>query len=111
MSFLGASFIFGSLILLPLMIIDLQQNPLPSLTPTLAGSLLYIAIFPSILSYLFWNRGVELIGASMAGFFICLMPVFTAVLAALLLNEQLFWYHLAGMLMIVSGFVLFQQRQ
>ena len=111
MSFLGASFIVGSLLLLPLLLWDMTQNPLPQLTPVLSGSFLYIAIFPSILSYLFWNRGVAMIGASMAGFFICLIPVFTAVLAAMFLNESLYWYHLVGMLLIVTGFILFQRRQ
>lgn len=110
MAFLGASFIIGSLLLLPLLLWDIMQNPLPEITPLLTGSFLYIAIFPSILSYLFWNRGVAMVGASMAGFFICLIPVFTAVLAAVFLNESLYWFHIVGMLLIVSGFILFQRR-
>ena len=111
MSFLGATFIIGSLLLLPLWLWDITQHPLPEMTPVLSGSFIYIAVFPSILSYLFWNRGVAMIGASMAGFFICLIPVFTAVLAAVFLHESLYWYHLAGMLLIVTGFILFQRRQ
>lgn len=110
MSFVGASFIIGSLLLLPLFLWDLSINPLPALNDKLAIGLVYIAIFPSILAYLFWNRGVVTVGASTAGFFICLIPVFTALLAALFLDEGLAWYHLAGMLLIVAGFVLFQQR-
>ena len=110
MSFLGASFVIGSILLIPLFIWDLSNNPFPEMTPLLAGGFLYIAIFPSIVSYLFWNRGVALIGASLAGFFICLIPVFTAILSAIVLKEALSWYHLVGMVFILTGFILFQRR-
>jgi drug/metabolite transporter (DMT)-like permease len=109
-SFLGGIFIFGSLLLLPFFIWDLTLHPLPDLDSTLSASLLYLAVFPSIIAYLSWNRGVALIGASKSGFFICLIPLFTAILATLFLNENLLWYHLAGLVLIVIGFVLFQAR-
>ena len=110
LSFLSASFIIGSLLLVPFFLWDMTQNPLPALNTVTIGSFIYIAIFPSILSYLFWNRGVHMIGASLAGFFICLIPIFTAVLASVFLDEILLWFHLAGMILIISGFLLFQKR-
>ncbi len=110
LSLLGASFIAGSLLLVPLFIRDMSEHTLPDLTFELSASLLYVAVFPSIISYLFWNRGVELAGASLAGFFICLIPVFTAILAALFLHEQLYWYHIAGLFLILGGFLLFQLK-
>jgi drug/metabolite transporter (DMT)-like permease len=110
MSFLGISFIVGTLALVPLFVVDVTSNGLPQLTSLTVGSLFYIAIFPSILAYLFWNLGVTVVGANQTGFFICLIPVFTAVLAAVFLNEQLQWFHLLGLLLIVGGFVLFQRR-
>ncbi|NNJ91951.1 MAG: DMT family transporter [Gammaproteobacteria bacterium] len=109
-SFLGGTFISGSLLLIPFFMWDLTLHALPQVNSTLIYSLLYVAIFPSIMSYLFWNRGVALVGASLSGFFICLIPVFTAVLAAVFLNETLLWYHFAGLVLIVFGFVLFQSR-
>ena len=38
--------------------------------------LLCVALFSSVLAYIFWNRGVEEVGASVAGLFVHLMPVF-----------------------------------
>ena len=38
----------------------------------------YIAIFPSILAYIFYNRGVDLLGPTRAGFYLFLVPVFGA---------------------------------
>ena len=110
LSFLGISFIVGSLALVPLFAVDVVVSGLPQLTSLTISSLLYIAIFPSILAYLFWNRGVAQVGANQTGFFICLIPLFTAVLAAVFLDETLQWFHLFGLLLIVSGFVLFQRR-
>ncbi|OGT93155.1 MAG: hypothetical protein A2298_02570, partial [Gammaproteobacteria bacterium RIFOXYB2_FULL_38_6] len=42
---------------------------------------LYLGIFPSILSYIFWNYGVRTAGASIASVFMYLLPVFTALIA------------------------------
>jgi len=110
LTFIGSSFIFGCLFLVPLILFDLTVNPLPALDQQLALSLIYVAIFPSIASYLAWNRGVQIIGPSMAGFFICLIPVFTAILGSVFLKEALHWYHYTGMLIILIGFMLFQRQ-
>jgi len=109
-SFLGATFISGSLLLIPFFLWDLTLHPLPEVNSTLTYSLLYIAIFPSIISYLFWNRGVAMFVATLSGFFFCLIPIFTAVLASVFLNETLLWYHFVGLVLIVFGFALFQSR-
>lgn len=109
MSFLSASFILGSLLLIPFFLIDMRYHPLPVISQPLIYSLLYIAIFPSILSYLFWNRGVTMVGANIAGFFICLIPVFTAIMASIFLQEALHWYHLVGLMLVITGFILFQK--
>jgi drug/metabolite transporter (DMT)-like permease len=42
---------------------------------------LYLALFPSILAYIFWNRAVAELGANRTGQFLHLMPAFGAVLA------------------------------
>ena len=55
-----------------------------------------VALFSSVLAYMFWNRGVEEVGANVAGLFVHLMPVFGIVLAWLLLGEHLAPYHVAG---------------
>ncbi|MBT4286241.1 MAG: DMT family transporter [Deltaproteobacteria bacterium] len=66
----------------------------------------YIIIFPASLSYLFYNRGVELLGANRAGLFLHLMPVFGSIMAILFLNETFRWYHTLGIVLIASGIYL-----
>ncbi len=63
----------------------------------------FVALFPSVLGYLCYNRGVELIGAGRASQFMHLMPIFGAVLAVGLLGESFHLYHAAGLLLIAAG--------
>lgn len=69
-------------------------------------SLMYIVIFPSILSFYFWNSATIAIGASKAGQFTHLMPIFGAIIAYFLLDEVLQFYHLVGMSLIFLGIYL-----
>ena len=74
-----------------------------SVTATNIAALVSVALFSSVLAYIFWNRGVEQVGASVAGLFVHLMPVFGVVLAWLFLGERLALYHLAGIALILAG--------
>ncbi|MGE5504850.1 MAG: DMT family transporter [Actinomycetota bacterium] len=67
------------------------------------AAIAYTAVFPSLLAYALWNRGVAALGAAVAGQFTYLMPLFTAVLAVLLLDEHFRWYHAAGGGLIFAG--------
>lgn len=75
------------------------------LQPTLltVGALAYVSVFPSLVAYACWNRGVEMIGANRAGVFLHLVPLYSAGLAGLLLSESLMLYHIAGFLLILGG--------
>ncbi|NVJ53437.1 MAG: DMT family transporter [Campylobacteraceae bacterium] len=68
--------------------------------------LIYVSLFPSVLSFYFWNTGVEVIGASKAGQFAHLMPIFGSILAFIFLGEKLHTYHIAGAVMIAIGIYL-----
>ena len=70
----------------------------------------YLGLFATVLAYLAWNRGVEIIGAVRAGPYLYLLPVFAAALATLLLGEQLHGYHFAGVALIFGGIYLTSKR-
>mgnify|MGYP003563181306 CR=1 FL=1 len=109
MSFMTYTFGLGCLGLLPLYLWEMSVLGTFTLTPGVAGSIAYVAIFPSIVAYFCWNRGVAVIGANRTGLFINLIPVFAATLAVIFLGESLKSYHLAGMILIVVGFVMFNR--
>lgn len=75
------------------------------LQPTLLtfSAIAYVAIFPSLVAYAAWNKGVDLIGANRAGAMLHLVAIYSAVLAGVLLGERLMPYHLVGFVLILGG--------
>jgi drug/metabolite transporter (DMT)-like permease len=106
LSFLVATMGIGSLMILPFYLWETAQGGriLDGLPAWLA--LAYIAVFPSFIAYLFFNRGIELIGAGRAGQSWHLMPVFGSILAVLFLGETFYVYHAIGISMIGAGILL-----
>ncbi len=80
--------------------------------PTPAGWLvvLYIALFPSCLSQIFFMRGVELIGPARAGVFINLVPIFAAILAVSILGEPFEWHHGTALALVLGGIWLSERK-
>jgi drug/metabolite transporter (DMT)-like permease len=106
LSFLGVTFIIGALILLPFYVWEtFTRRPIHFDRSTLLA-VCYVAVFPSIVSYFCFNRGVELIGANRAGLFMYFMPLFGSLMAIVFLGESFHWFHVAGLLLIVPGILL-----
>lgn len=72
-------------------------------SPLTLAVLVYVTIFPGILAYICWNRGIEAVGAARGGVFLHLIPVYGAVLATTLLGEKLMLFHIVGCGMILAG--------
>ncbi|EFG8200115.1 DMT family transporter [Salmonella enterica subsp. enterica] len=72
--------------------------------------LLYVAIFPSILSQIYFVQGVEMIGANRAGLFINLVPIFGTLLSISLLGEAFHVYHGIALAMVFGGIWLAETK-
>ena len=77
----------------------------------LIGSLAYVAIGPAVLAYAFWSRGVQLVGPTVAGFFVNLTPLFAALLSAMFLGDMPSWYHAVAFGLIVAGIVVSSRQR
>lgn len=106
LSFIATTFIAGTIILLPFYVWENMAGRVMSLDGVTILTVGYVAVFPSILAYLCYNRGVELAGANRAGLFIHLMPVFGTIMAILFLGESFRWFHSLGILLILGGILL-----
>lgn len=91
---------------LPLLAYEAASGTLQWPTATGLAVLLYVGLFPSLLSQIFFMRGVELIGPGRAGLFVNLVPVFGAMLAVLLLGEPFALYHALGLALVLGGIAL-----
>ncbi len=109
-AFLFVIAIVGDLCVLPLYVGEtMLGNPMHwTLMHVIAIAVL--ALFSSVLAYIFWNRGVAEVGASVAGLFMHLMPVFGVILAWFFLDERLAPFHLAGIGLILTGIFITSRR-
>jgi drug/metabolite transporter (DMT)-like permease len=103
MSFLFVIACVGDAAVFPLYLIESASGHPMVWTWTTLIAIAGIALFSSVLAYVFWSRGVERLGASVAGLFVHLMPVFGVVLAWAVLGERLAPYHVAGIALILGG--------
>jgi drug/metabolite transporter (DMT)-like permease len=76
--------------------------------PTLATvlSVAYVSVFPSLVAYMSWNRGVELIGPNRASALLHLIPLYSVLLAGVFLGERLAGFHVLGFALILAGVAL-----
>jgi drug/metabolite transporter (DMT)-like permease len=106
LSFLVAAMGLGSLMMLPFMLWEFAAGArIHGGLPSYLG-IAYTAVLPSFVGYLFFNRGVELIGSGPAGQSTHLMPLFGSILAVVFLHEQFRPYHAFGIALIASGILL-----
>jgi drug/metabolite transporter (DMT)-like permease len=103
LSFLAFTFGCGALCLVPLFVWELFARPVMQIDAQNLLSLAYVAIFPSTLAYLCYNRGVQLIGANRAAPFFHTVPVFGSVMAIFFLGERLQLFHLFGYGLVLIG--------
>ncbi|MCA0210110.1 MAG: DMT family transporter [Proteobacteria bacterium] len=103
LSFLAASIMVGLVVIAPVYLMELASGRriVPETGSALA--IAYVSIFPSFLAYLFFNRGVELIGSAATAQFMNVMPLMGAGLAMLFLGETLHLFHVAGLALVLAG--------
>jgi drug/metabolite transporter (DMT)-like permease len=67
------------------------------------SAIAFVTIFSTIVAFVSWARGVELIGPNRAGVFLHLIPIYSALLTGALLGEPLRFYHVVGFALILLG--------
>jgi drug/metabolite transporter (DMT)-like permease len=109
--FLAAQMLVGTLMIVPLAVGEAAlTNTTIRWTPTAAAVVVYVALFPSLLAYYCWDRGVARVGAVIPVHFANLTPIFAALLSTLLLGEPPQLYHLVGLAAIIGGIHVANRR-
>src|SRR6516162_8968276 len=96
----------GALMLMPFSIWEYSTGATLHRDLLTAATLVYVVIFPSALAYLFFNRGIALIGPNRAAPFFHLMPVFGSLMAILLLGETPQLFHVVGYILVLAGVII-----
>jgi drug/metabolite transporter (DMT)-like permease len=103
LSFVAFTFGAGAACLIPLFIWELFARPLMQIDTANLLTLAYVALFPSTIAYLCFNRGVQLIGANRAAPFFHVVPVFGTVMSIIFLGEHPQAFHFIGFALVLTG--------
>lgn len=108
--FLFVLSVLGVLFLAPAYAWEIWRSP-PRM-PTIAEgiAILYVGLAASVGAFLFWNRGIAVVGPNAAGFTLYLLPMFATVLAIAFLGETFGAFHAVGIVTILAGIVLATRR-
>ena len=98
--------ICGLVFLIPIYFIEMSNGNLIILDKPFILTLTYVVLFPGILAFLFWIKGIAIIGANRAGVFLHLMPIFGALMAMMIFKEKFMFYHSLGAIFIIAGITL-----
>lgn len=101
----GYSSIFAVVLLTPFTLYEWLRfdSVFSTATGTQWLGLLYLGIFPSIVSFIFWNRSVFLMGPSRCSVYMNLTAIFAAILGFVLINETLSFAQIIGGILISIG--------
>ena len=100
----------GILFLIPQFFYEQSNNLEINFNKAFFAILIYVVLFPAIAAYYCWQKGVEIIGPNRASMFIQLMPLFSAIMAIIFLNEKFELFHFVGASFIVLGIYLSNRK-
>ncbi len=90
-------------VVIPLGIYEAKVIQTPHLTVNAFWALMFISVGPTVLSLLFWNKGMKVIGPSRASLFLNTVPVYIIIINAVFLEEMPYQYQIIGMVLIFMG--------
>ena len=100
----------GLILLLPAYLVEMALGYRVNIHLPFILTLSYVVIFPGLASFIFWIKGISLIGSNRSGIFLHLMPIFSTVLAMLIFKEKFMVFHLIGAIFIITGIVLSSRK-
>ena len=109
-NFLFVVFVFGTIMLLPFYLWETSHIPAVSWNYNLLLIILFLGLGASVISFLSWNVAVGHLGAGRTALFGNLIPVFSSIEAALLLNEDFTNVHIVSMVLVFTGIIVANRK-
>ena len=101
----------GLILLLPAYLIEMALGHQVNINLPFMLTLSYVVLFPGLVSFIFWIKGIALIGSNRSGIFLHLMPIFSTILAIIIFEEKFMIYHLIGAALIIVGIILSSRKK
>lgn len=107
-SFIFCGFVVALMVTVPFFAVDTVINGFPEIEKIGAGCFLYLAIGPSIISFMLWNKAVLYLGATNSSIIYNTIPVFSCILAFFILGEPIQLIQVVSMIVIFIGVAIAQ---
>jgi len=96
---------FGFLMFIPFSIPEMLTTPV-HIEPKTWGLIIYYSLTASVISFILWYRGVSKVPANIAGLFTVFMPVSSAVMGVLFLQEDFTFIQIIGMMLAITAILI-----
>lgn len=101
----------GAVLFLPMFfILEFKNLSVATFNTELILSIIFLAIFPSVLSFLFYISVLKKLGVAKTSVFSNLIPIITGVLAFFILGETFTLFGYIGIAVVITGLFLSQQK-
>ncbi|MFM6994355.1 MAG: DMT family transporter [Sediminibacterium sp.] len=105
-SFLLVLFAFGTIMLFPFAVYEMNNVQSVNFSKELLFIVLYLGIGNSTIAYLLWNKAIQRLGSAKTALFGTLIPFLSSIEALFILNEQFTIFQIISGVIIISGIVI-----
>lgn len=105
-AFLCSTVILGLIFLVPWVIWELRSVQVVNFSESSVAAIVYLALGPSLLAFLCWNKAILLIGPVRSAFVYYSLPVFSGVAALVILGEPIHIVHALSGILILAGVII-----
>ncbi|MDW7675025.1 MAG: DMT family transporter [Bacillota bacterium] len=97
--------IIGALLFMPFYLLEARDFSLGQISINTWISIVYMALFASVLGFVWWYQAIKQIGASKAAVFVNLIPIFSIIIASFF-GETVSLNQLLGAALVITGVYL-----
>lgn len=98
--------ILGMIMFLPFAIYEMINHDFSNVTINGWSAVIYSGIFGTVISMIFWHKGVEKLPASNSAIMTGIIPISSLFLSIIILGEQVRYAHLVGVIIVIFGIVI-----
>jgi drug/metabolite transporter (DMT)-like permease len=105
-AFTTVIFTAGTVILFPFFILEQYHSAAIHWNTNLFLIIIYLGLGNSVICYLCWNAAIARLGAARTALFGNLIPIFSSIEAAYILDERITVIHILSLLMVIIGLII-----
>jgi drug/metabolite transporter (DMT)-like permease len=102
----GLTTLIGVVFLIPASLVELRHYPADLFDSEVLLAFAYLGIFPSLVSFVIWNRSIFIFGPTRTTLVYNSLPLFAVILSVTILHEAIHSYQIIGGAILIAGVLL-----